>query len=211
MVPKPHGSRGCSKWTPLLEDGEDNDSNTITVQFEKDDPENPRNWTESRKALQVIQILLLALVCPTASSAFAPFIDQICDTFGAPRQIVLLRQSTFMFGLGTGPLFLAPMSETFGRRPLFVTCLALFTLLQISTALAPNVATFIAMRTLTGLVGSVGVANGEALSLTCLRRTSERWFWVMGCSGAISVLIFFLLYESNPNAILQARRKKLQK
>ena len=36
----------------------------------------------------------------------------------------------------------------------------MFTLLQIPTALAPNIATLIAMRTISGFFGSVGIANG---------------------------------------------------
>ena len=61
--------------------------------------------------------------------------------------------------LGTAPLFLATMSETFGRRPLFVICLAIFTLIQIPTALSQNTAMFAIFRLLSGLSGSVGVAN----------------------------------------------------
>lgn len=108
-----------------------------------------------------------------ASSIFAPAIDEIASTFDQPQQLVLLGQSCFMFGLGTGPLFLAPMSETFGRRPLFVTCLALFTLVQIPVALAPDVVTFVVFRALSGLTGSVGVANGGG-SIFDMFETHER-------------------------------------
>jgi MFS family permease len=163
-----------SERSPLLQDTSRDHSNPIKVDFDKfGDAGNPREWSLSRKIAQVVQIFLLALICPMASSVFAPAIDQISEEFGASKQVVLLGQSTFMFGLGTGPLFLAPMSETFGRRPLFVICLALFTLLQIPTALAPDVATFIAIRTLSGLVGSVGVANGGG-SIFDMFETHER-------------------------------------
>jgi len=62
--------------------------------------------------------------------------------------------------LGLGPLFLAPLSETFGRRKLYLVCFTVFALLQIPSALAPNVQTLVAVRTLSGLFGSVGIANG---------------------------------------------------
>ena len=142
-----------------------NDSNssdyTKTVQFDEDgDGGNPREWPLRRKLFQVAQIFVLALVCPMASSIFAPAIDNMAETFNTSKRIVLLGQSGFMIGLGTGPLLLAPLSETFGRRILFVLNLAVFTVVQISVALAPNVATFITFRTISGFVGSVGVANG---------------------------------------------------
>lgn len=50
--------------------------------------------------------------------------------------------------------------ETFGRRKLYMVCFTMFTLLQIPTALSPNVGTLIAMRTISGFFGSVGIANG---------------------------------------------------
>ena len=149
--------------TPLLQqNGQPGEpGHTRTVDFDKEgDAGNPRDWPLSRKSIQIVQIFFLALICPMASSMFAPAKAEISASFGTSKQIVLLGQSGFMIGLGTGPLFLAPMSETFGRRPLFVICLAIFTLFQIPTALSPNVATFIAVRTLSGFLGSVGVANG---------------------------------------------------
>lgn len=62
--------------------------------------------------------------------------------------------------LGFGPLLLTPLSETFGRRPIFLTNLGIFTLLQIPTALAPDLPTLIALRSVAGIFGSVGIANG---------------------------------------------------
>lgn len=62
--------------------------------------------------------------------------------------------------LGFGPLLLAPMSETFGRRPVFLANLIIFTLLQIPTALVKSLPALITLRTITGFFGSVGIANG---------------------------------------------------
>ena len=78
-----------------------------------------------------------------------------------------------MVMLGIGPLFFALMSETFGRRKVFLTNLTLFTLVQIPTALAPNVTSFIVLRVLGGLCGSVGVANGGG-SISDMFETHER-------------------------------------
>lgn len=139
---------------------EENDEDVQLVEFSDQDPENPREWSLFDKYTQVLQIFFLALICPMASSMFAPAIDEMAADFGTTNQMILAGQSGFVCMLGIGPLFLAPMSETFGRRIVFVTNLAIFTLLQIPTALAPNVESFIALRVLGGLFGSVGVANG---------------------------------------------------
>lgn len=74
--------------------------------------------------------------------------------------VVIGATTGFTVMLGFGPLILAPLSETFGRRTLYLSCFSVFTLLQIPTALSPNVETLIAMRVLSGAAGSVGIANG---------------------------------------------------
>lgn len=91
---------------------------------------------------------------------FTPGIQQIADDLDSTKQMVIATTTGFVIMLGIGPLLLAPLSETFGRRKIYIVCFSCFTILQIPSALAPNVGTLIAMRTLSGFFGSVGIANG---------------------------------------------------
>ena len=143
------------------------------VEFDNTDSADPRQWPLFWKYAVVLQITMTAFFLPMASSIFAPAGDVIAEEFGVSKQIALLNQTGFVCMLGIGPLFLAPMSETFGRRVIYLTCLAIFTLLQIPCALAPNVATFIAFRALSGFFGSVGVGNGGG-SIADMFEASER-------------------------------------
>ncbi|CAD6447089.1 ebb8596a-d064-4ed9-b109-cbcbddeb5c85 [Sclerotinia trifoliorum] len=68
--------------------------------------------------------------------------------------------SSLVIMLRIGPLLLAPLSETFGRKPLYLVCFGTFTLLQIPTALSPNIAALITFRSIAGFFGSVSIANG---------------------------------------------------
>lgn len=91
---------------------------------------------------------------------FTPGIDQIAESLNTTMNAVIACTTGFVVMLGIGPLFLAPLSEEFGRRKIYMICFTIFTLLQIPSALSPNIATLIAMRTLSGFFGSVGIANG---------------------------------------------------
>ncbi|KAF2766930.1 MFS general substrate transporter [Teratosphaeria nubilosa] len=153
--------------------GVDHGPQEEAVQFREDDPGNPRLWPKGWKYAIVLQIFFLALVCPMASSIFAPAASAIAETFETSTQIVEIGQTAFVIMLGLGPLFLAPMSETFGRRLVFLTNLAVFTALQIPIALALNVATFVVLKTFSGLCGSVGVANGGG-AISDMFETHER-------------------------------------
>jgi len=90
---------------------------------------------------------------------FTPGIAQIAEDLNASATTVIGTTTGFLIMLGIGPLILAPLSETFGRRNLYLVCFAIFAVLQIPTALAPNVAFLIAVRSVSGFFGSIGVAN----------------------------------------------------
>lgn len=85
---------------------------------------------------------------------FTPGIEEIAEDLGTSPDVVVGATTGFVVFLGLGPLLLAPLSETFGRRKLYMVCFSIFALLQIPTALSPNVATLIGMRTISGFFGS---------------------------------------------------------
>ncbi|KAF2157418.1 MFS general substrate transporter [Myriangium duriaei CBS 260.36] len=148
---------------PLLHgsehDQEDGDPRQL-LKYEDDDQENPRQWPKRRKMVNVFVIALMSIVSPLASSAFTPGIRQIAEDLSTSTDSVIASTTGFVICLGLGPLFLAPLSETFGRRKIYIICFGVFSLLQIPTALSPNIATFLAVRTIAGFFGSVGIANG---------------------------------------------------
>jgi len=91
---------------------------------------------------------------------FTPGIKSIADSLDTTENGVIGCQTGFVIMLGVGPLILAPLSETFGRKVLYLWCFTIFTLLQIPTALAKTLPVLVTLRTLAGFFGSVGIANG---------------------------------------------------
>lgn len=142
-----------------LDGGEAGDSREL-LSFDENDAANPRQWPRRRKMMNVAVIAAMSILSPLASSMFTPGIDQIAEDLGSTPEVVIGCTTGFVIMLGFGPLFLAPLSETFGRRRVYIVCFTVFAALQIPSALAPNIETLIAMRTLSGFFGSVGIANG---------------------------------------------------
>ena len=149
-------SRHSDEEAPLLQrtPSDANERERKPINFTDEDEENPRAWTRRKKLINVGIIALMALVSPLASSMFTPGIQQIADDLGTTKEAVVANTAGFVVMLGIGPLILAPMSETFGRRQIYIYCFAIFTLLQIPTALSPNIATLITFRTISGFFGS---------------------------------------------------------
>src|SRR2546430_275475 len=65
---------------------------------------------------------------------------------------------------GIGPMILSPLSEVpaIGRNPIYMATLFLFVILQIPAVTTSNYSVLMAMRFLTGFVGSPALATGGA-------------------------------------------------
>lgn len=157
---------------PLLHPDVDTDGASIysnetrQIQFEDDDKENPKAWNRTKKIINVAIIALMAILTPLASSMFTPGISQIAEDLDTNEQSVIATTTGFVIMMGFGPLVLAPFSETFGRRMLYIWCYSVFTLLQLASGLSPNIGTLIAMRTISGFFGStfsaaIGLKEGS--------------------------------------------------
>jgi MFS family permease len=67
--------------------------------------------------------------------------------------------TTYLFGLATGSLFLAPISETYGRKPVYVIAMFFFIVFVIPCARATSITEIIAIRFFGALSGSAMIAN----------------------------------------------------
>lgn len=70
--------------------------------------------------------------------------------------------SVYLLGYAFGPLFLAPLSELYGRSIIYNTCNVIFLVFNIACAEAPNMAALIVFRLLAGLAGSCPLTLGAA-------------------------------------------------
>ena len=125
-----------------------------------DDPEKPINWTTTKKLRTTIMLMILTFSIYIGSSIYTPGTQQIATYFNVSPLVVTIGLTLYVFGYGAGPMFWAPVGELtkVGRNPVYVWTLLLFGLLQIPTALAPNIGTLLSMRLLGGFVASPALA-----------------------------------------------------
>jgi MFS family permease len=97
---------------------------------------------------------------------FTPGIRQISESLNTSEEAVIACQTGYVVMLGIGPLVLAPLSETFGRKHLYHVCFTFFTLLQVPAALSLNVAMLITVRTVTGFFGSMWYTQNLLVNYT---------------------------------------------
>ncbi|KAI1470870.1 MFS general substrate transporter [Daldinia caldariorum] len=127
-----------------------------------DDPEKPLNWAESKKWLNIAILSIMTLVTPLGSSMFAPGIPGIMVEFHeTSTTISTFLVSVYILGFAFGPLLIAPISEIFGRRPLYIYGNILFVIFSVGAALSTSIGMLMAFRLLMGLAGSVPMTIGS--------------------------------------------------
>ncbi|KAF1850118.1 MFS general substrate transporter [Cucurbitaria berberidis CBS 394.84] len=126
------------------------------------DPLNPRNMTKFRRWAIVLICSASSLCVTCTSSLYTSTYGQIKPEFGASRLVCTLGLSLFVAGLGTGPMVLSPLSEFYGRRPIYICSFTFFLIWMIPCAVAQNIQTMLVARFLDGLAGSafLSVAGG---------------------------------------------------
>ncbi|GAA5938423.1 MFS transporter [Sporobolomyces koalae] len=77
--------------------------------------------------------------------------------------IQALPLSMYLIGYIVGPFFVAPLSETYGRRPLFIVGILSFTVFMAATGAAPSYGALLAFRWLSGIAGAVPMTNSGAV------------------------------------------------
>ena len=115
----------------------------------------PLNFPSRKKWLIVGLLSGITLLTPFASSILAPGISALNREFGNTNQVVgAMTVSVYLLGYVIGPLFLAPLSELYGRRPVLCVANVFFCLWLIGCALAPSIESLIVFRFFSGIGGS---------------------------------------------------------
>ena len=68
----------------------------------------------------------------------------------------------FVLGNGLGPLYLAPLSEIYGRRKIYLSCFTLFAIFNVGCALSPDIVSLSILRFCSGTAGSAASTLGAA-------------------------------------------------
>lgn len=127
-----------------------------------DDPMNPKNFATWRKWLIVFTLAFGSLCVTFTSSVYTFTYNKMDAEFGNSRIVATLGLALYVFGLGLSPMLLGPLSEFFGRRPIYIIGFTLFLIWIIPSAVAQNIQTMLIARFFDGFSGSafLSVAGG---------------------------------------------------
>lgn len=111
---------------------------------------------------------------PLASSMFAPGVPEVMREFRSDSTILAsMVVSIYILGYAFGPLFIAPISELYGRRWVYHGSNVLFVVFTIVCARATSLGMLIAFRFLAGMMGATPLTIGGGTNADMFR-TEER-------------------------------------
>ena len=115
-----------------------------------------------QRMLTVI-LACLGMVGALAIDTYLPSIPAIGREFNVGPLAVQQTLSVFLFAFAFMMLFYGTLSDSFGRRPIIMIALAVYTLASLGAAFAPSFGWLLVFRALQGLAAGAGSVIGAAI------------------------------------------------
>jgi len=156
----------------------------IWIKFQQNDPTNPRDFAMWKKWYITCLVSFCNIITCLCAGGYSSGADEIAETFGVSSEVVTVGLSMYILGFAIGPLLLAPLSEYFGRSPVYVGSWFILFIFQLPLALAPNIGTIIVCRFIAGVGGSAPLTNtGGTISDLFRRDESGNAMRIYGVSS----------------------------
>lgn len=145
----------------------------------------------------IASIMPIDLSVSWGASGFSPAASDFASDMGCTHQTATLGLSLYVLGLAFGPMSLAPLSEYFGRRPVYVVSYGIFLLLLLGTSFAETLGGFLVLRLFSGYFSSVTISNfgGTIADLFSHHDTGRAmsWFLWAATGGSPTGFVLFSL------------------
>ncbi|EXJ60034.1 hypothetical protein A1O7_04183 [Cladophialophora yegresii CBS 114405] len=126
----------------------------------EDDPDDPRNWSLASKIYHVLVPALQCFTITFGSSVYTPSVREVSRHFGVSQTAALAPLTVYVLGLGLGPVVSAPLSESYGRRAVYLIFFPPSLLMTLGAGLSKSYTSLVICRLFAGVLGSGCLAVG---------------------------------------------------
>jgi DHA1 family bicyclomycin/chloramphenicol resistance-like MFS transporter len=136
-------------------------------------------------------LLILAVALgPMSTDFYLPSLPSLVDYFATDVARVQLTLSVFLVGFAVGQLFYGPLSDRYGRRPVMMAGVAIFTLASVACMLATSIEMLVAARLVQAIGASAGPVLGRAVVRDVYgREGAARMLSLIGAAMALAPLV----------------------
>src|SRR6218665_2614259 len=125
-------------------------------------PDASSLWRAPRWALAVL-LACLGMIGPFSIDTYLPAFSGIATALGATPVEMQQTLSSYLFGFAIMNLFHGALSDSFGRRPVVLGGMAVFTLASLGCALAGSIGQLVFWRTVQGMSAGAGIVVSRAI------------------------------------------------
>lgn len=111
----------------------------------------------------VFALIIISALSPFGINAIVPSMPAIAEAFQSDYARVQLALSLYLAAIAVAQIFIGPLSDRFGRRPVLLVGFAIFLAVSIALPFAPTVDLLIAGRVVQGASACVGIVLGRAI------------------------------------------------
>ena len=119
-------------------------------------------WRAPSWALAVL-LACLGMLGPFSIDTYLPAFTGIAQAIGASPVEMQQTLSAYLFGFAIMNLFHGALSDSFGRRPVVLAGLAVFTLASVGCALSQHIGALVFFRALQGMSAGAGIVVSRAV------------------------------------------------
>jgi len=119
-------------------------------------------WPGPRWTLAVL-LACLGMLGPFSIDTYLPAFDGIAASLGASPVDMQQTLSAYLFGFALMNLFHGALSDSFGRRPVILWGIGLFTLASVGCAMSQTIAQLVLFRALQGMSAGAGIVVSRAV------------------------------------------------
>jgi MFS transporter, DHA1 family, multidrug resistance protein len=125
-------------------------------------PNAARHWRGPRWTLALL-LAGMGMLGPFAIDAYLPAFAGMAASLQATPLQMQQTLSAFLFGFAAMNLFHGSLADAYGRRPVVLVGIALFTLASVGCALSPSIGWLVVFRALQGLSAGVGMVVSRVI------------------------------------------------
>ncbi|KAF2755489.1 MFS multidrug transporter [Pseudovirgaria hyperparasitica] len=127
------------------------------------DPADPYNWPGWKKTANLILVAVHAMMTTFTAAAIIPAFEIIAEDLDVSLVKASYLTSMQIAVLGFGPLLWKPISNRYGRRPVWLVSVALSGICNVGCAVSPNYAAMAACRCLVAFFICPAIAIGSGV------------------------------------------------
>jgi DHA1 family bicyclomycin/chloramphenicol resistance-like MFS transporter len=139
---------------------------------------------------QIVLLGAFTAIAPVAIDMYLPAMPALARDLNVSTKLAAQSVSIFLIGIAVGQLIAGPLSDRFGRKPLIISGLALFTLAALVAASSPNFTVLLASRLVQALGACAVMVSSRAVVRDSLdARESARLFSLLALIGGMAPIL----------------------